>query len=270
MSSFPSNSIKNEYSIDFTLDYDYPIEVSEFTKALNAFSSEYKKFINDTYGSEQPVEAKLHIEKIQEGSILTTFVEYSYIAIPFLTNINTVLEFGNYLKAAYKYFGKTGNEDNDKDFKYDLKDLDNLTSIIAPGTNYGAHTTIIVKGEGHTLNVLNVNDTQASALTHHIDKEKKSLDKSDSNIHKKQLFYFDQAKKNIDSKTGNYGIIEGLYPQKLRVIFEDDKSDKKRMLMGSINPLKASFIVDVEVQTKRGEPTTYKILQLHEIIPDDI
>ncbi len=148
MTSLNSNSIKNKYSIDFIIDYKDPIEVSEFTKALNAFSSEYKKFINDAYGSEQPVDAKLHIEKIQEGSILTTLVEYSYMAIPFLSDVNTVLEFGKFLQGSYKYFQNQG--DDNQDLKLEVKDLENLAAILAPGTGAGNHTTINITGDGKT------------------------------------------------------------------------------------------------------------------------
>ena len=254
------DKMKNDYSIHFGIEYTDPIELTEFTKSLNGFSSEYKKFINDNYGSEQPLNAKLHIEKIEEGSILTTLVEYSHIGIPFLGEVNTVFEFGKHLKNAYEKFL------NKKDYDVDKKTLENLQSIITPGTEIGSKTTIEVNGNENNILVLSVDDTQASAINDRINKEKKILEAKDSNIHTKQLFYFEQAKKDIDSKAGNYGVIESLYPHKLRVIFDDDKIYKKQMLKGDFNPLVSSYIVDVEVQTKRGEPVTYKILRLHETI----
>jgi hypothetical protein len=99
-----NDKIKNDYSIDYTIEYDEPIELTEFTKSLNAFSNHYKKYINDEYGSERPVNAKLHIDKIKEGSIVTTLVEYSAMALPFLGEANTVLEFGIHLKGLYDFF----------------------------------------------------------------------------------------------------------------------------------------------------------------------
>lgn len=261
--------VKNEFTIEFCIDFKEPIEVHEFTKSLNAFSNEYKKFIQEEYGSEHPVDAKLHIEKIQEGSVLTTFAEYAIYGVPFLGNINTVMDFGNHLKALYSVF--SGRTDIEVLPKYDSKDLSNIADIIAPGTNIGNHTTIEVKGDNNNVQVviLDADDKDANAITNRINKAKKEIKDPKSNKFTKELFYFEQAKKDINSKVGNYGVIESITHEKLRVIFEDDKKDKKAMLKGNINPLKCMFIVDVEVKTVKDEPKVYKILKLHEIIGDD-
>lgn len=50
--------IENEFKLEYIIDYNKPIPVSEFTNALNAISSEYEKFLVDKYGSEKP-EAEL-------------------------------------------------------------------------------------------------------------------------------------------------------------------------------------------------------------------
>lgn len=255
--------MKNGNTIQFDLDYKDPVELSEFTKSLNAISNEYKKFIDDTYASEKPINAKLYVEKIKEGSILTTLVEYSDFALPFLADTNTIFEFGKHLQKAFKYF--SGNDSKMQKPELDIQDLNNLKSIISPGTETGNKIEITVKGDNNLL-ILTADDTQSNAITNRISKELKDLKLPSANLHKKQLFYFDQAKKDIKSKKGNFGIIESLNIERLRVVFEDDKSVKNEMLKGKFNPLNVSFIVDVEVQTKRGLPITYKILKLHDII----
>lgn len=259
------NKMKNTYSISFSIDYNEPLELTEFTKSLKGFSSQYIKFINDEYGSEQPLKPKLHIEKIKEGSIITTLVEYSEYSIPFLADVNTFVEFGKSLKSLYSYF-LNGSKNEDEIPKYDLIDLKNISDIIKPATNFGNKTEISFKGNNNKVLVLNVDDIQASAITEKINREKELLSKPKTNIYTKELFYFEQAKKDINSKVGNYGVIENLYGDKLRVVFQDDKKDKKQMLKGKFNPLKCSFIVDVEMQIAKGVPKAYKILKLHDII----
>lgn len=261
-----SKKALNKYSIDFCIDYKSPLDLKDFTKSLNGISKQYKKFVSEEYKSSQPFNAKLHISSIKEGSILTTLVEYSDYTLPFLGEVNTILDFGNYLKTAYDYFlGKNNNENK----IYDIEDLNNLSAIIQPGTNKENKTKIDVSGDNNNVVVLNINDSEASSISDKIHKEKKKLNRLDTGIYKKQAFYFYQAKKDVNSETGNYGVIEAINEQSLRVIFEDDKFDKKRMLKGNHNPLKTVFIVDVELQTVRGEPKIYKILKLHEIIEDD-
>jgi hypothetical protein len=259
------NKMKNTHSIKFGIEYKDPIELIEFTNSLKGFSNQYIKFINDEYGSEQPLNPKLHIEKIKEGSIITTLVEYSEFSIPFLADVNTFVEFGKSLKTLYSYFLE-GKKEDEEIPKYDFTDLKNISDIIKPSTNFGNKIEIKVEGDGNNVFVLNVDDIQASAITEKINKEKILLSTPKTNTYKKELFYFEQAKKDINSKVGNYGVIENLYSGKLRVIFKDDKKDKALMLKGKINPLECSFVVDVEIQIVKGEPKVYKILKLHDII----
>lgn len=61
-------SIINEFQFEYVIDYDKPIAVTEFTNSLNAIASEYKKILNDKYGSERP-EAELFGQEIKNGVI---------------------------------------------------------------------------------------------------------------------------------------------------------------------------------------------------------
>jgi hypothetical protein len=38
------NKIENEFKLEYIIEYDKPIVVSEFTNALNAISNQYKNF----------------------------------------------------------------------------------------------------------------------------------------------------------------------------------------------------------------------------------
>lgn len=258
--------VRNENAIQYNIEYDTPIEVSDFTKALNAFTSEYNKFIHENYGSEHPVDAKLHIEKIKEGSIETTLVEYAVIGVPFLQHINTVFDFGKHLKSLITKFK---GENQDVEPTYDLENLKNLKAILEPGTEPGRNLTININGDVKKMQVLEADFIASSALTQSITKEQKRLKEPEKLKHNKQALYFNQVKKEIDSKTGNYGTIQNLYPFKLRVTFEDDKLDKALILHGEHNPLTTTYIVDVEVQMVKDKPKIYKVLKLHEIIEDE-
>lgn len=257
--------VKNDHSITYTIDFDKPIELNEYTQSLNAFAAEYKKFIREKYGSEQPIDAKLHIEKISEGSIETTLVEYAVVGIPFLQNINTIVEFGKSVKMIYDHF--LGRNVGEELPKYDVETLNHLKSIVQPGTDVGNKITIHVQGNDNNVQVLVADDLTASALSDRINKEKKLLESPSLLIHEKQSFYFVQAKKDLSDKKGNYGKIESITSSRLRVIFADEDL-KSQMITGEHNPFNTIFIVDVEVQTIKEKPKVYKILALHEIFDD--
>jgi len=258
------DKVQNKSYIEYTLNYTNPVELTAFTKALTSFNTEYRKYISENYNGEHPYDAKLYIEKIKEGSIVAKIVEYSKIAIPFLTEANTILEFGTYLKTTYSFF----KGDSVEKPKYDLVDLENLQSILAPSTDTNCSTNIEIKGDGNNVMVLQIDSAQANEMTNRIINAKKELKIPSENIHYKQAFYWNQVSKPIESNTGKTGIIEAITVNKLKVEFDNDDI-RNKMIFGNENPLKTFYIVDVEVHNVRGEPKMYKILNLHEIVNDE-
>ena len=259
------NCIENENRLEYIIDYDKPIEVSEFTNALNAISREYEKFLVDKYGSERP-EATLYVQEIKKGSIITTLVEYSQFAIPFLGDINTVFEFGKFLKNSYDYLLK-GKKEKESE-KLDVGDLSNLLKIIEPGTHQNNNINIqLVSGKNNTviLNPLNADENSSRIIRDRIKEEKKELNLPDKKTLLKQALYLEQIKRDLESKKGNRGVIKELSEKSLNLIW-DNESEKLKMLNCDDNPFKMIFIVDVEIVDVNTETKLYKIVKLHEIL----
>ena len=257
-------NIENEFKFEYIIDYDKPIVVSEFTNALNAISNQYEKFLNDKYGSERP-EAELYVQEIKKGSIVTTLVEYSSFMLPFIGDINTVFEFGAYIKSTYDYL-LTGKKDDEND-KLDIKDLNNLLKVIEPGTHTNNNIYIQIKGKDNNiiLNPLSANETESRVIRDRIREDKKELSQKDKKIELKQALYLDQIKRDLDSKKGNKGIIKQLNENSLNLIWDND-DDKQKMLNCDDNPFKMIFIVDVEIIEVNLETKLYKIIKVHEIL----
>lgn len=256
--------IENEFKFEYIIDYDRPISVSEFTGALNAISNEYEKFLIDKYGSERP-EAELFVQEIKEGSIVTTLVEYSAIILPFLGDINTVVEFGKFIKSSYDYL-LTGKK-NDGTENLDAKDLTNLQKVIEPGTHTNNNILIQIKGKNNKIimNPLSVNEMESRVIRDRIREEKKELSQKDKSVQINQALYLEQIKRDIESKKGNKGVIKELNENSLNLIWENE-NEKLKMLNCDDNPFKMIFIVDVEIVEVNSEIKIYKILKLHEII----
>lgn len=257
-------NIENEFKFEYTIDYDKAIVVSEFTNALNAISNQYEKFLNDKYGSERP-EAELCVQKIEKGSIVTTLVEYSSFILPFIGDINTVFEFGKYIKSTYDYLLSGKKELNEE--KLDLKDLNNFLKIIEPGTHTNNNVFIQIKGKNNNvvLNPLSANETESRAIRDKIKEEKKELSQKGKKIEYKQALYLEQIKRNLDSKKGNKGVIKELNENSLNLIWENE-DEKQEMLSCDDNPFKMIFIVDVEIVEVNSETKLYKVIKVHEII----
>lgn len=258
------DKIENEFKLEYIIEYDKPIVVSEFTNALNSFSSQYEKFLQDKYGSERPA-AELYVQEIRKGSIVTTLVEYSVVLLPFLGGINTVFEFGKYIKTSFDYL-LTGTKEKDDD-NLDVKDLNNLLKVIEPGTHTNNNVYIQIKGKNNhiVLNPLTADETQARAIRDKIKEEKKELIYKDKSLELKKALYLEQIKRDLDSKKGNKGVIKELNENSLNLIW-DNEDDKHKMLNCDDNPFKMIFIVDVEIVEVNSETKLYKIMKLHEIL----
>ncbi len=257
-------SIENEFKFEYIIDYDKPIAVSEFTNSLNAISSEYEKFLIDNYGSERP-EAELYVQEIQKGSIVTTLVEYSAMTIPFLGEINTVIEFGKFIKSSYDFL-LNGNKSAESQ-NLDIKDLTNLLKVIEPGTHTNNNIVIQIKGKNNSIvmNPLSANETESRVIRDKIREVRKELNHKEKSIEYNQALYLEQIKRNLESTKGNKGVIKELNENSLNLIWNSE-DEKQKMLNCDDNPFKMIFIVDVEIVEVNLETKLYKILKLHEII----
>lgn len=264
-SSQTLGKMKNTHSIEYTIEYKEPLEVTVFTNSLTAFSNEYKKFVSDNYEGQHPSEAKLFIEKIEDCCLKTTLVEYATAALPFLSDTNTIVDFGNTLAIWFAYFrgGRKSEKPN-----IDVASMDNLQKILAPATYHDNSTNIELKGDNNNIIVLKVSNEEANAMTNQILMEKKEVSEPTQNRYYKQAFYWENANRNMKSVSGNFGIIEGISLNKMSITFEDDDT-KKEMIIGKEHPFRTTYIVDLEVQYVRGMPTIYKILTLHETINNE-
>jgi hypothetical protein len=258
------NKIENEFKLEYVIEYDKPIVVFEFTNALNSFSNQYEKFLNDKYGSERPT-AELYVQEIRKGSIVTTLFEYSSNLLPFLGEINTVFEFGKYIKSSYNYL-LTGKKEID-DESLDVKDLNNFLKIIEPGTHNNNNIYIQIIGNDNkiVLDPLYASENESRVIRDRIKEDKKELNQKGKSIVYKQALILEQIKRDLDSKKGNKGVIKELNEHSLNLIWENDE-EKIKMLNCDDNPLKMIFIVDVEIIVVNSETKLYKIMKLHEIL----
>ncbi len=256
--------IENEFKLEYIIDYNKPISVSEFTNALNAISSEYEKFLTDKYGSEKP-EAELYVQEIEKGSIVTTLVEYSSLLIPFIGDVNTVCEFGTFLKNSFDFL-LTGKK-NDENQILDAKDLSNFHKVIEPGTHSENNIYINIKGDNNQilLSPLSATENESRIIRDRIKEEKKELNSKEKKIVQNQALVLDQIKRDLDSTKGNKGLIKEINEKSLNIIWENE-DEKTKMLNCEDNPFKMIFIVDVEIVEVNTETKLYKIIKLHEII----
>ena len=250
------------------IEHSKPIEINEFTTTLNSVGNLFSMFAQEKGESKELSQAKLYVEKIEQGSI-DIFLTETVTAglIPFFENMNIILDFSLYLKTIMEYFTEGKGEEPDLKVQ-EAKNLRDMLNVVA-GDNKGKMQVGAINKRDKTyilnnctFNFFNSNSAQ-NQLEKRIDKLKE-IQQSDE-IYSRQLMTIYQMRSDMSSDTGNKAVIDAISTKKLGVVFETDEL-KERILNSEYNPAKKAFLVDVEILTAGGKPAAYKVLALHDVI----
>lgn len=246
-----------------TIKNNQPIELLELTRSLVALANNFNRYASTHGKSIEDRGAKLYVKEIRSGSIEIELVELVSVAVlPFAENVNTILDFANYLFHAVNFYrSASGNKP-----PLEPAECKEITSILNPVANdYGSQLNMAVTINGGVIinNVISYEDSLM--IQANLEQEYKTLKSGTiaDDIEEMVVLTFYQARSDISSKAGNKGIIESISPHPMNIIFGTE-SIKSEMLHSDINPLKTAYVVDARVETIQGKPSIYRILALHE------
>lgn len=238
-----------------------PIELTDLTRSLNALADEYRRKLAIRESVVDAENIKLYVKEIRSGSIITELVALAPYALPLIDNTKTIFEYAEHLKSLYDFLlGKA-----ESPTVIEKSTLQNLSDIIEP----------VAKDGGSQLNIaaMNINapvtfnftigSIEANAAQNAAHREMEKLKEPVYGLHTKVLMYWWQARKDLDSKTGDKAKIESIGNLPVKVVFDND-AIKAAMLMEIPHPFKKAFVVDVAVETINDKPVLYRVLRLHE------
>ncbi|MCR9423844.1 hypothetical protein [Vibrio sp. RM-69-4] len=148
--------------------------------------------------------------------------------------------------------------------KQDLQEWNKIVEPIAK--DHGSQMNINVSDGGQVINQFILDSTEAAAIQNRICRLVEDMDTPQENKHLKKVMYWYQTKFDPNSDTGNKAIIDDISKSALKVIFENNAL-KEAMLHPDPSLGKPwqelAFVVDVEVQTVRGKPKMYNVLNYY-------
>ncbi len=251
------------------IEHSKPIEVSDFVTTLNAVGNLFSIFAQGHGDTKDISNAKLYVEKIEEGCIDIILCETVTAGIlPFMENMNIIFEFSSYIKDVISYYTK-GHGKKPKLGMQECKNFKDLFTVTS-GDNNGEMTIgAIFKGnKGNIYHNCTFNFPESNSAQNQIAREISGMKEvSPTSIpHKRVLMQIYQLRNDSSSNTGNKAIIDDIFRgKKLSVVFESDDL-RSRILFSDENPAIKAFLVDVVVQTIDGRPAAYKVLELHDVI----
>ena len=251
------------------ITHSKPIEMKDFVATMNAVGTLFDGFCKKNGDSSEAQKAKLYVQKIEHGSIEIFLTEaISALALPFIENMNLVLEFAGHLKNVVQYYTKGKGEKPELDAK-ELRQYHDVFAVTA-GDNLGTTEigAVHIGSNAPIINITNFNYIESNSAQNQIQRDEKELKEREDTekVHERQLMTIFQMRGNMNTNAGNKATIDALCKRPLSVVFETDEL-KRQIINNDDNPTKQAYLVDVVIQTIGGKPIAYKVMALHDIIP---
>lgn len=251
------------------ITHSKPIEMKDFVATMNAVGNLFDGFCKKNGDSSEAQKAKLYVQKIEHGSIEIFLTEaVSALALPFIENMNLVLDFAGHIRNVIQYYTKGKGQKPELDAK-ELRSYHDVFAVTA-GDNNGT-TEIGAVQIGSTAPVFNncsFTYIEGNSAQNQIQREEKELrEREDTEkVYERQLMTISQMRGNMNTNIGNKAIIDALSLKPLSVVFETDEL-KHQILNNDNNPTKQAYLVDVVIQTIGGKAVAYKVMALHDVVP---
>lgn len=250
------------------IEHSHAIELSDFTTTLDSIANLYASFVKKNGGSDDMAKSRLYVEKIKEGSIDIVLCErIAACLIPFMENVNTILEFASYIKKIVEYFCHSKGEkpeltvdkcnDIDGMFAINANDAKGKTSISA----------ININNPSFSFTNCTFNFHDSNSAQNQIRQERTALmeEAPEKQKFERQLMVIYQVRGDKSKDKGNKAVIESISTKKLALLFDSDEL-KQSILFSDENPMKKGYFVDGEIFYSNDKAAAYKITALHDII----
>ncbi len=248
------------------IEHSKPIEVGDFVASFKALNYLYCSFLKKKGQTNK--RASLYVEKVEKGSIDFFLCDVALgSVIPLMENLNTILEFANYLKNVFIYFIK-GNGECPKLTAQECSQLSDVVGVVASDNKANMQINVVNKNNGDVkFYGCNFTFAESNSMQNQLRKMEDGLknEVSDADIHNRVMMVMYQVRSENASDKGNLAIIEEICEGKhIPVVFASDEL-KNKVLYSEDNPTQKAFQVDIQLQTVGGK-IIYKVLALHDVV----
>lgn len=256
-------------SLVIKITHGQPIEIADFASTMSAFGQLFSEYSNKNGDSHEARKAKLYLERVDHGSIELRLVEVVTLGIlPFVENVNLIMEFAGYLKSVFDFFAASKGK-APKLTEAECRNFKRALDVVANDNNGEMKIYAVNDNSSHEYNNCVVFQLGANAAQNRLEKEAERLkdESGGSLVREKVVMTIFQMRGDISQKSGNYAQIDDIARRRVAVRFANEAL-QTAILGSDTNPTKQAYLVDVEVQTVNGDRIAmYNVVKLHEIIP---
>lgn len=263
--------------IEVVLDAHEPIELGDFVRAFTSVGNQYGKYLKRSHPDLED-DAQVFVSEVRQGSIIANLV-------PSLASLIAVLDQALILEQFVRLYGSRiqqyftpGGRDAES-AKSDLHDFMGQVAAIARSKNGSGSLKAVVfeDGKREVKAAIQFNSHEAKIdeeeLSNHI-LEIENLDSAEYNRVVMTFKRTDKGDVELGKRSGERVFIEKISERDLPLIYASAVAEqriKHEILDAQGNAYFKAFVVDVNLETRRGKPIAYRVTNVHqvfEISPD--
>lgn len=258
------------------VDTKDPIELGDFVSGFTSISSQYDKFIRSNF-PDLTGESRIFIREVRAGSIEADLVPWALLGVSALVNaMDQVLIVEQFVRTYGKrlsaYFKDGGREIEAT--KSDLKDFMGSVAAIAndPDAKATLRAVYFEDGKKKVKAAITFDTKEAREAVLQIEGHRLEIEKKSNADHQRVLMVFSQSNvkdTTLGKRTGERVVIESILERDLPLIYASDLAEqriKHEIRVGDENVYKKGFVVDVNVETRGGNPVGYRVTHVHQVI----
>jgi len=259
------------------LDTEDPIELGDFVSAFTSLGNQYEKYVKGVGTGDAERHATIYVAEVKEGSIIAYLIENVGKLFEGIEGAlaleDFVTRYGGRLR---RYLGKGGREPDVT--KGDLRDFHDAVAAIAndPNGSVTLEAAYFEDGQRKVRAAFKFTTPEARQIEREIDNHRLELEGAASADHQRVLMTFvrsDIRTTDTGKRSGELVMIEALSDKPRPLIYASELAEEriKYEIRDEESVYKKGFVVDVNVETRNGNPVAYRVTNLHQVIelPDD-
>jgi hypothetical protein len=266
-----------------TIETKDPIEIGAFVGEFTSLANQYQRYMRQQFPNAEG-EAEVFVTQVAQGSIVAHLLPYwpavagaggiGLTALTVMERLNTLEDFvERWFPRLGRYFNKDGREPEAT--KGDLRDFHNTVEAIArdPEAVLKLEAAHYEDGHKNIKATFKFTTQQARVAEQEIENHKKEIEASSSADHERVLMTFvrpDIRTQKAGKPSGELVLIESLSDKPRPLIYASNLAEEriKYEIRDQESVFKKIFVVDVNVEMRRGKPFAYRIKNVHQVIDE--
>jgi len=260
--------------LTITLNLSKPIEIEDFARLFAGLGGLFDDYLKSE-NKELRGSAKLYVREVRKGSIVADLIPQIPDMIGYIDSALIVGGFAALFNKRIRDFMRGKHLEGGK--KSELNHVTDAISSVANDPNGSVSIeTIAFEENGENRRLIakfTTNDARKAIKT--IEEQKAQIDKTEHADYRRVTMLFERPAKTVagvGKKTNEAALISEIDDRPLPIVYASELSEKEiKSHFQSENVFRLGFLVDVNVEKRKGKTYAYKIVELHQVfdLPDN-